>query len=95
MEGNLVAGLPQSPFWNGMSLEPTLTVSVREKEARGAGSAASKCSVGCVGWLQTELWPSSKSVGMPVMSTLCFCLLFSARVATPNNACRGHNRSKK
>lgn len=35
MEGYLVAGLPQSTFWNEMSLEPTLTVSVREKEARG------------------------------------------------------------
>ena len=33
----LVAGLPQSTFWNEMSLEPTLTVSVREKEARRGG----------------------------------------------------------
>lgn len=29
------------------------------------------------------------------MRIWCFCLLFSALVAAPNNACRGHDRSKK
>lgn len=51
--------------------------------------------MGCVGWRQSELWPSRKSVGMAVMPILCFCLLFGVPLAAPDNACRGHNRSKK